>query len=336
MMIRHGFRTGSQLVGRRCFATSPPPTTKQGSSSVLLWTSLAIAGAGGAYYYFSSSNSPTVKANATSTTEKAKEALSSVSTGRSSGGTPTFTDPNQWVELLLKSRDSHTHNTDIFRFALPSPDHISGLHVASALLTQTTPHSSDEKPITRPYTPISVPDEKGYLDLLVKRYDGGPMSTYIHNMAPGQRLMFRGPLPKYPWTPNKHDHIALLAGGTGITPMYQLIQEIFTNPEDNTKVTLVFGNTSVEDVLLRNELAKYENDFPNRFKVFHVTSGFVQKELLEQVLPDPKSGNVKVFVCGPPAFYNAMSGPKKSVKEQGELKGYLKDLNWTAEQTYKF
>ena len=77
------------------------------------------------------------------------------------------------------------------------------------------------------------------------------MSTHLHNMVPGQRLDFKGPLPKYPWAPNKHEHIALVAGGTGITPMYQLIRAIFDNPEDKTKVTLVFGNVTENDILLK-------------------------------------------------------------------------------------
>lgn len=45
------------------------------------------------------------------------------------------------------------------------------------------------------------------------------MSTHLHDMNIDQRLSFKGPLPKYEWAPNKHDHIALIAGGTGITPM---------------------------------------------------------------------------------------------------------------------
>ena len=75
-----------------------------------------------------------------------------------------------------------------------------------------------EKPAIRPYTPTSDEDQKGYIDLVVKSYPGGAMSEHLHSMSPGQRLDFKGPIPKYPWSENKHDHIALIAGGTGITP----------------------------------------------------------------------------------------------------------------------
>lgn len=187
---------------------------------------------------------------------------------------------------------------------------------------------------------------KGYIELIVKKYPDGPMSTHLHDMVPGQRLDFKGPLPKYPWAPNKHEHIALIAGGTGITPMYQLIRAIFNNPEDKTKVTLVFGNVTEEDILLKHELAHIENTYPQRFRAFYVldnppkewvgNKGYITKDLLKTVLPEPKEGNIKVFVCGPPGMYKAISGTKKSPQDQGELSGILKELGYTEDQVYKF
>jgi cytochrome-b5 reductase len=172
------------------------------------------------------------------------------------------------------------------------------------------------------------------------------MSTHLHNMAPGQRLDFKGPLPKYPWAPNKHDHIGLVAGGTGITPMFQLLRSIFNNPEDKTKVTLVFGNISEEDILLKHELQELENTYPQRFRAFYTldkppkdwvgNSGFITKDLLKTVLPEPKNENIKVFVCGPPGLYKAVSGTKKSPADQGELSGILKELGYSKDQVYKF
>lgn len=188
--------------------------------------------------------------------------------------------------------------------------------------------------------------KKGFLDLLVKKYQGGPMSTHMHDLTPGQRLDFKGPLPKYPWTENKHDHIALIGGGTGITPLYQLCRAIFNNPNDKTKVTLVFGNVGEEDILLRKELAELENTYPQRFRAFYVLnkppkswpggSGVINQELLKTVLPEPKEGNIKVFVCGPPGLMKAISGAKVSPQDQGELSGTLQDLGYSKEQVYKF
>ncbi|KAK3077054.1 NADH-cytochrome b5 reductase [Coniosporium uncinatum] len=173
------------------------------------------------------------------------------------------------------------------------------------------------------------------------------MSNHLHNMTEGQHLDFKGPIPKYPWSPNKHEHIALIAGGTGITPMYQLVRAIFKNPEDKTKVTLIFGNITENDILLKEEFDELENTYPQRFRAFYVLDnppekwqggkGFITKELLKTVLPEPKMGEgFKAFVCGPPGLYKAVSGTKKSPADQGELDGHLKELGYSKDQVYKF
>jgi cytochrome-b5 reductase len=300
-----------------------------------------LAGAG---YYFLGGTPAAKKAE-----EKVKQATDAAAEKLPTGSgevKKALTGGDQgFISLKLEEVEIVNHNSKRLRFRLPEDDMVSGLHVASAILTKFQPHDSD-KPVVRPYTPISDEDEKGYLDLLVKKYPNGPMSTHLHDMVPGQRLDVKGPLPKYPWAPNKHEHIALIAGGTGITPMWQLCRAIFNNPEDQTKVTLVFGNISEDDILLKNELASLENHYPRRFRAFYVLDnppkqwtggkGYINKELLKTVLPEPKEENIKVFVCGPPGMMESISGNKKSPKDQGELKGILKELGYSPEQVYKF
>ena len=185
------------------------------------------------------------------------------------------------------------------------------------------------------------------MDLLVKVYPNGPMSEHLHSMKPGETLSFKGPIPKYGWSTNKHDHVTMIAGGTGITPMYQLIRGIFNNPQEKTKVSLIFGNISEKDILLKEEFDAIEKDFPHRFKAFYTLDkpesddwphgkGFITKDLLKEIIPDPQSENIKVFICGPPGLYKAISGAKTSPQDQGELTGILKDLGYTKEQVFKF
>ncbi|OKL59395.1 NADH-cytochrome b5 reductase 2 [Talaromyces atroroseus] len=256
-----------------------------------------------------------------------------------------FTGGEQgFIDLKLSEIEILSNNTKRYRFEFPDKEAVSGLHVASALITKYVP--PEGKPIIRPYTPVSDEDTPGYLDLVVKRYPEGKMSSHLDSMAVGQRLNFKGPIPKYPWEANKHNHIGLVAGGTGITPMYQLLRAIFNNPEDKTKVTLVYGNVTEDDILLKKELQDLENTYPQRFKVFYLLdkppqewtggSGFVTKELLKTVLPEPKEENIKLFVCGPPGMYKAVSGGKKSPQDQGDLTGILKELGYDKEQVFKF
>jgi cytochrome-b5 reductase len=129
--------------------------------------------------------------------------------------------------------------------------------------------------------------------------------------------------------------------------MWQTARHIFRNPDDKTKVTLVYGNVSEDDILLKREFEELENTYPQRFRAFYVLDnppeqwqggkGYVTKELLKTVLPEPKEGDkIKLFVCGPPGMYKAISGGKKSPSDQGELDGYLKELGYSKDQVYKF
>lgn len=45
-----------------------------------------------------------------------------------------------------------------------------------------------------------------------------------------------------------------IAGGSGLTPMLQVIQEIARNPDDKTKVSFIFANQSATDIILKKEL----------------------------------------------------------------------------------
>nr|POE66096.1 nadh-cytochrome b5 reductase 2 [Quercus suber] len=333
------FRPAQQLSSHvRRYASEAP---KSGGGNTLLYGGIGAAAIGGGYYYFSTQGVPKEAKDA------ANKVQNTVAASAPKGeAKKVFTGGDQgFISLVLDEVENINDNTKKFRFKFPESDQVSGLAVASALITKYKGPEM-EKPVIRPYTPTSDEDQAGYLDFIIKKYPNGPMSEHIHNMNPGQQLEMKGPIPKYKWEANKHDHIALVAGGTGITPMYQLCRAIFNNPSDNTKVSLVFGNISEKDILLRRELEKLENDYPNRFRAFYVLDkpeeswkggkGHITKDLLKTVIPGPKDGNVKVFVCGPPGLYKAISGMKKSPSDQGELAGYLKELGYNEGQVYKF
>ncbi|KAI1806355.1 NADH-cytochrome b5 reductase [Daldinia bambusicola] len=241
-----------------------------------------------------------------------------------------------FLSLELESTEAVNHNTKRLRFKLPTPDTVSGLTLTSALLTYSWPKGSTF-PVVRPYTPISSLEEPGALELLIKKYPDGKQSTYIHSLKPGDSLRFVTKIPGYNYQPNKHSEILLIAGGAGITPIYQLIRGILQNPEDHTKINLVFGVNTDADLLLRKELDEYASKFPGQFHVTYTISrpengsrfrqGYVTKELLNEVAP--QSGNSKVFVCGPPPMETALVGSwKKS--------GILQELGYRKDQIHKF
>ncbi|KAJ1983179.1 NADH-cytochrome b5 reductase [Dimargaris verticillata] len=310
-----------------------PLPQRSGSNTLLVTAALGILAAGGYYYYTSPEKTQELKQAITPTTK----AL----------------DPKKFQSFALKFIEPISHNTKLYRFELPEPNMVLGLDVASCIVTKFVDEKNldkDGKPkvVIRPYTPTSKEDERGYFDLIVKEYPQGVMSRHIASLKPGDKLDVKGPIPKYPYTPNMHKEVGLIAGGTGITPMLQLIRKIFNNPEDHTKVSLIFANIAENDILMRPELDRLAEQYPDRFHVYYTLDnpevawklgrGFITKEMAKEHLPEPStsSNDMKLFVCGPPPMVKAISGSKASMSDQGPLTGILKELGYTEAQVFKF
>ncbi|XXH02976.1 hypothetical protein Hte_009366 [Hypoxylon texense] len=238
----------------------------------------------------------------------------SVARADSGAPKPAFGSGPAFLSLQLESSEAVNHNTKRLRFRLPDTNTVSGLSLTFNAL-----------------------DEPGALEFLVKKYPNGKQSTHLHSLKPGDSLRFVTRLPGYKWEPNKHSEILLIAGGAGITPAYQLLRGILQNPDDHTKITLVFGVNTDADLLLRQELDQYETRFPGRFKVVYTVSrpaegspfrkGYVSKDLLKEMPHLPNDG--KVFVCGPPPMETSLVGDRKQ-------SGILEELGYRKDQIHKF
>lgn len=256
---------------------------------------------------------------------------------------PVFQGDGSWINLKLSSIKPVSHDTSIYTFQFPEANQTSGLITASAILTKYVTAKGNN--VIRPYTPITDVENKGSFDLLVKTYPGGKMSVHISELKVNDSLAFKGPILKWKWTANQFNHVGLIGGGTGITPLYQIIHEVLKDQKDNTKITLLYGSKTNDDILLKSELDKLVEKYPNQFNVKYfvdqgestkdVTVGFITKEVLETNLPKP-SEDSHVFICGPPPMYKAISGTKVSPTDQGEVTGILADLGYDKTHVFKF
>ncbi|KGO46231.1 Riboflavin synthase-like beta-barrel [Penicillium expansum] len=265
--------------------------------------------------------------------------------GRGGPGGPGFGPGGRmgFHTLRLESFEQVNDNTKRLRFQLPDPASNAGLSLASFILTFHKPKDA-WFPVIRPYTPINNFDEPGYIELLVKKYPNGRASGYLHSLQPGDTLNIRGPMPGYRLKTNEFEHVNLIAGGAGITPMYQLIQGMLNNPDDKSKIKLIFGVNTDKDLVMKRELDAFENKFSDRLKVVYrvsdpvedspFTKGRVDKELLEAELLGPKdSKTTKVFLCGPPAMEASIFGSKGWTYSQ---KGVLEELGYSKDRIHKF
>nr|XP_008006115.2 NADH-cytochrome b5 reductase 2 isoform X1 [Chlorocebus sabaeus] len=266
----------------------------------------------------------------------------------------TLQDPEAKYPLPLIEKEKISHNTRRFRFELPSPDHVLGLPVGNyvQLLAKI-----DNELVVRAYTPVSSDDDRGFVDLIIKIYfknvhpqypEGGKMTQYLENMKIGDTIFFRGPKgrlfyhgpgnlgirPDQTSEPKKKlaHHLGMIAGGTGITPMLQLIRHITKDPSDSTRMSLIFANQTEEDILVRKELEEIARTHPDQFDLWYTldrppigwkySSGFVTADMIKEHLPPPGKSTL-ILVCGPPPLIQTAAHPNL------EKLGYTQDMIFT-------
>jgi cytochrome-b5 reductase len=229
--------------------------------------------------------------------------------------------PDQFQEFPLIKKTETSHNVAIYRFGLPSESSILGLPIGQHISLAATPKGA-EKEIVRSYTPISSDEDKGYVDFMIKAYPQGNISAHMTTLKLGDKMKMRGPKGAMVYSPNMCKHIGMIAGGTGITPMLQVIRAINRGrPLDNTKVDLIFANVNPDDILLKEDLDKLAAEDKN-FNVYYVLNnppegwkggvGFVTPDMIKEKLPAP-GPDMKICICGPPPMVSAMKKATESL-----------------------
>jgi len=87
----------------------------------------------------------------------------------------------------------------------------------------------------------------------------------MSSLTPGQSsMLFKGPIPKFKYEANSFDRGLCIAGGSGITPMWQLITHSLDLPEDKTKWTLVFSNVTDKDICKLSSVIRTDSSVAQR------------------------------------------------------------------------
>jgi len=247
-----------------------------------------------------------------------------------------------FTKFKLVGKESVSHNTRLFKIALQTPDTILGLPVGKHFVIRFT--DKDGEVTERPYTPTSSDDEIGYVELVIKIYEMGKMGQYLDNVSIGDYIEIQGPRGRIHYDRPSHisreapgklvsynfETINMIAGGTGLTPMYQVIQQIIKDDNDNTKVKMIYGNITENDILCRTDLEKMRStknvditftlDKPPAGWVEE--SGYVTKAMIEKYLSPPTSSHINL-ICGPPGMLKA-------------VRAALKGLGYKREQILQF
>ena len=247
-----------------------------------------------------------------------------------------FLNPKETQQLPLSEKIVVSHDTRIFRFALPSPSMRLGLPTGMHMILKAKVNG---KPVMRAYSPMTDDSTVGHVDLLVKVYfkgvhpkfpEGGMMSQHLDSMKIGDTIDVKGPVGEFVYYGHGNftwhgkartcKQISMIAGGTGLTPCYQVLSAVLRDPTDETKVRLLYANKSPEDILAREILEKLAAENPDRFTLnFTVDAvgnekdwqghvGFVSPDMAKATLFKAEAGTI-CAMCGPPVMLEKACHP---------------------------
>lgn len=182
------------------------------------------------------------------------------------------------------------------------------------------------------FSPITRPEDEGMIAILC-RVDakGGAVTKLIHSIRPGNvmhmcamgglrlkfqpdGIFFRG---------QKIRRIGLLAGGTGIAPMIQIIRAYTDHIRKHggsvppRGLHLIYAAEEETDLAYMKLLNGVQNDFPEHFRFYVMLNrpplgwtegvGFVEPLQIKQHLLNPPTEGDLTVICGPPVFESAMA-----------------------------
>jgi len=243
-------------------------------------------------------------------------------------GPPRALSPGQPLLCALESKQRVSSDVVRLRFALPSAAHTLGLPVPGHVMVV------DAATNYRPYSPITIDARAiGFFELLVRHYPAGEFSSALARMQPGDAATFVGPVEsRFGYSPNAGKPLGLVAAGTGITPIWQVIQAALADPADSTSISLVYASRTADDILLKEELDLAAAEHPDQLRICYLVSrgggplpegvqlGRIDEPTLRAHLPpapDPSPSSservqdgCQLLVCGPEPMVRELCGPR--------------------------
>ncbi|CAN0183143.1 unnamed protein product [Pylaiella littoralis] len=263
--------------------------------------------------------------------------------------------PEVYTAFRLQEKEELSHDTRMFRFALQTPKHVLGLPIGQHVSMKFV--DADGKTVTRSYTPTSSDLNLGHVDFVIKVYkpnveprfpNGGKMSMHLEKLKIGDTMDMRGPKGNLTYAgtgifriKRRDDRqvrkLGMMAGGTGITPMLQVISAVMregSSSSSSVEMSLIFANKSEDDILLRDMIEKLAAGNP-KFK-FHYTldsapegwthsQGFITKEaclMVSEHMPAPAPDTL-ILMCGPPPMLKFACVPAL------EALGFSEDMHYS-------
>ncbi|XP_042888990.1 uncharacterized protein LOC122264255 isoform X2 [Penaeus japonicus] len=214
--------------------------------------------------------------------------------------------PDTWVPLTLKSRTQINDKMAAFEFSLPMPTNHTGCFTGQYVRVNFKGKEQE-----RYFSPVSRPDDFGRIELVLRFESHGLMSQHFQTLRPGDEVEFQGPCGGFEYEANQLDEVTLLASGGGITPGMQLIRAVMHNPDDKTKIKLLYFSENYDEILYRDELDGYAAK-DSRLQIVHTLGespedwegeeGFIDTQMIDKHVSKPDGKRRKIIMCGGPTM----------------------------------
>ncbi|KAK7022822.1 hypothetical protein SK128_011860 [Halocaridina rubra] len=217
-------------------------------------------------------------------------------------------NPDKWTPLVLKKYVDVSDKMASFMFSLPNPSDHTGCYTGQYVIVKVNIRGKEH---TRYFSPVSRPNAFGQIELVLRFETQGLMSQHFKALKPGDKVEFQGPCGGFEYEPNKLDEITLLASGGGITPGMQMIRDIMNNPDDKTKINLLYFSDNYTEILYREELDSYAAK-DSRLRIVYTLGeapenwegeeGFIDTQMIDKHVTKPDGIKHKIVMCGGPTM----------------------------------
>lgn len=170
----------------------------------------------------------------------------------------------------------------------------------------------------RTFSISSVPNTDNFLTLTIKKIKGGKVTNYIaEHIKVGDSIELTAPSGQFYLNPEPahQKHYIMVAGGSGITPIYSMIGAILKF-EPKSKITLMYANRTSNNIIFKEKLEQWTKEFPSQFEVKHFLSeegnaqnaikGYITRVSLEKILNQNDRNNLDFYLCGPEIMTNKL------------------------------